>query len=184
MPDYKEWIEQVAIPDDLHPAVVSYVRTDPKMLCQFDPAAKACPMPRTWSKVGEQLNNTDMPDHVERALIEGDIGVEGANTFWGHLKIHRNLRSPETIVRDPKGAKIPEGKESTAIMWAEVTALARYCNEHNNESIFTYLNRLPGEFSFCGYRDVLLRDAKLVSKAKSAQAWLVKNATLLQATKG
>lgn len=181
--DHKEWIEDVAIPFDLHSAVISYIRTSPEMLHKFDANAPSFPSPRAWTKVGEALNDTSKPVWVERALLEGDIGKEAANTFWGHLRIHRDLRPAEDIIRDPEGAKIPSGANSTPIMWAEVTSLARHAAPGSADRIFQYFNRLPGEFAFCGYKDVLLRDKTLVMKSKMGQQWMVRNATLLSATK-
>lgn len=180
--DHKEWIEDVAIPFALHSSVISYIRTSPGMLHKFDPNAPSFPSPRAWTKVGESLNDVKAV-HVERALIEGDIGKEAANTFWGHLRIHRDLRSPEVIIKDPEGAAIPSGSNSTPIMWAEVTALARYADVRSADRIFQYFNRLPGEFAFCGYKDVLLREKALVAKSKQGQSWMVRNATLLASTK-
>ena len=161
--------------------MISFLRTT-DLLHKFDAAAPAFPSPRSWAKVGEELNR-DMEPHVERALIEGDIGVEASNTFWGHLKIFRSLRSPEMIIANPAKIELPKGKDSTAVMWAEITSLAKYTDRSNADSIFTYFNRLPEEFAFCGYRDVMIREPKFLTGSKAGQMWMVKNATLLQATK-
>lgn len=187
MVDVKEWIEDVAIPDNLHPSVISFHRVA-DLLHKLDAGAPAYPSPRSWSKVGEQLNRP-VEGFIERALIEGDIGVEAANTFWGHLKIFRALRSLEEIINDPHRIAIPSGKDATAVMWAEVTSLAKHTDRANADAIFTYFNRLPGEFAFCGYRDVMIREEKMeakdkaLAKSKAGQVWMVKNATLLQSTR-
>lgn len=180
--DAKEWIDAVGIPFDLHPAVVSYIRTDHEILHKFDATAPSFPSPRSWTKVGLELNRS-MPQHVEDALIEGDIGIEARKTFTGHLKIFRSLRDPEKIIREPKGVDLPTGKDSVPIMYAEVTSLAKYANKTNADAIFTYFNRLPGEYGFVGYRDVMMRDKSLIGASKSGQAWMVKHATALKDTK-
>lgn len=178
---HEEWIEDVGIPFDLHPSIVSYIRVSPGMLHKFDSGAPAFPSPRSVTKVGLMLNKPKKA-HVEKAFIEGDCGVEWANTFWGHLKIYRALRDPEVIVANPMKVPIPEGKDSAAIMWAEITGLARYANEKNAEGIFKYFNRIPKEFSFVGFRDVLQRDRSLIMRSEAAQVWAVENATLLKNT--
>lgn len=177
-----EWIEDVGIPFDLNSAIVSYIRTDHNALHMFDPGSPAFPSPRSVTKVGLMLNGKK-PAHVEKAFIEGDCGVEWANSFWGHLKIFRDLRDPEVVIADPDKVAIPSGKKATAIMYAEVTALARYANPKNADAIFRYLNRVDAEFAFCGYRDVMQRDDSLVQRSKAAQKWAVENATMLKATK-
>lgn len=179
----KEWIEDVGIPFDLHASVVSYIRTDPDMLHKFDSNAPSFPSPRSWTKVGLRLNDK-LDDVVERALIEGDVGVESSNTFYGHLQIFRNLRDPEMIIKNPTKVDLPSGKTATAIMYAEITSLAKYANKMNADAIMTYFNRLPGEFGFIGYRDVMQRDRSLLTGSKAGQKWMVDNATLISSTSG
>lgn len=179
--DYKEWCEDVGIPFGLHPAVVSQIRTAPQMLHMFDAGADAFPSPRSWTKVGEALN-TRKPEHVERALTEGDLGRETASTFWGHLAIHRELRPPEAIIRNPEKVALPEGPKAMAIMWAEVTALARHADKASAEAIFRYFERLPGEYAFVGYKDVYIRDRKILTGSKIGQKWFVENADLVIST--
>lgn len=179
--DAKEWIEDVGIPFDLHSSVVSYIRTDPHILHKFDRDAPSFPSPRSWTKVGLFLNKK-APEIVERALIEGDVGVAASNTFWGHLAIFRSLRDPEQIIANPTKIDLPTGSNKTAVMYAEVTSLAKYADKRNADSIMQYFNRLPGEYGFVGYRDILMRDKSLMTASKIGQQWIVKNATLIQAT--
>lgn len=176
-----EWIEDVGIPWDLHTSVVSYIRTDPGVLHKFDSNAPSFPSPRSWTKTGLRLNKP-MDTHVERALIEGNIGVEASNMFYGHLQIFRSLRNPELIVRNPTKVPLPEGKNATAVMYCEITSLAKYLNADNAEAIATYFNRVPGEYSYIGYRDVLARNKSVLVKTKQAQKWLIDNATMIKAT--
>lgn len=177
-----EWVEDVGIPFDLHTSVVSYIRTDPDALHKFDASAPSFPSARSWTKVGIELNNDGMPEHVERALIEGDVGIEASNAFWGHLRIFRDLRNPEVIIANPKGVDLPKGKNAVTVMYCEVTSLAKYANPKNCDAIFTYFNRLPGEYGFVGFRDVLQRDKRLIVGSKPGQSWFVSNATTLKAT--
>lgn len=180
--DPMEWIEDVGIPMDVHPSVVSYIRTNPDILHKFDAGAPTFPSPRTWTKAGLVLNH-QMSETTERIRISGHIGHEAANTFWGHLQIFRSLRSVDEIVKNPSKVPVPEGKNAQAIMYAEVTALARWADVRTVNPICTYFNRLPGEFAFCGYKDMLQRSNDLVTKhAPEAQKWLVKNHAIIMAT--
>lgn len=184
-----DWIEDVAIPFDLHDSVVSYIRTDHDILHKFDAAAPTFPSPRTWTKVGLILNHK-MDNTIESMRIAGHVGEEAKNTFWGHLKIFRSLRPVEEIVANPKGCKVPEGKDAPAILYAEVTSLARHAaaggvDRHSIQTanaICTYFGRIPGEFAFCGYKDFLQRNRSLLVKCGEAQPWLAKNAAILKAT--
>lgn len=181
--DYKEWIDDVGIPFDLHPSVVSQIRTEPGMLHIFDPAAPAFPSPRSWTKVGEALN-TLKPEHVERALVEGDLGRETANAFWGHLAIYRKLRPAEEIIANPTKVPIPKGADAMAVTWAEVTALARHADAKTADPIFRYFQRLPQEYAFVGFKDVMLRKGgrMIVAASKIGQDWMIENGDLILST--
>lgn len=191
--DAKEWVNNIGIPWDLHPSVVSYIRTDEEMLHKFDPKAVTFPCPRTWTKVGLRFNqkvpgSADHAEIVERMLLEGSIGVEAANTFWGHLQIFRNLRDPKEIIANPEKVPVPDisrkdGK-GLAIMFAELTSLARLADATNGDAIMRYFNRLPGEYTFTGYRDILMRNPAVVAKSKPGQAWMTENSELILNTKG
>lgn len=179
--DPMEWIEDVGIPMDVHPSVVSYIRTNPDILHKFDAAAPTFPSPRTWTKAGLVLNHT-MSEITERIRISGHVGEDACNTFWGHLQIFRSLRSVDEIVKAPKTVAVPEGKNSQAIIYAEVTALARWADARTVNPICTYFNRLPGEFAFYGYKDLLQRNKALLMAAPEAHKWLVNNHSIIVAT--
>lgn len=185
--DTKEYLEDVGIPWDIHSSVISYLRTAPDMLHKFDAGAPSFPSPRSWTKVGLSLNvkrDGKSGSEVERMLIEGDIGVEASNTFYGHLQIFRGIRSLEEITANPSKVPLPTGRDAVAIMYAEITSLAKHTTPANAEAVFTYFNRLPGEYTFVGYRDVMLRDKSILPRSKTGQVWWTKNADLVQATRG
>lgn len=181
--DAKEWIEDVAIPWNLHPAVISYLRTDPDMIHKIDPQKPASPSPRSWTKVAMTLEQ-GAEREVEQALIEGDIGVDTTSTFDGHLAIYRNLRPIEQIVAAPDRVAIPTGNNAMAIMYAELTALARNAKPDIADAICRYFNRLPADFSFCGYRDMMQRDRNMVLGSRAGLKWATDNADMLNATAG
>lgn len=179
--DPMEWIEDVGIPMDVHSSIVSYIRTSPDILHKFDASAPTFPSPRTWTKAGLALNH-EMSEVTERIRISGHVGDAAANAFWGHLKIFRSIRPVQEIVANPKGVSIPEGKDSQSIIFAEVTSLARWATKDNINAICTYFNRLPAEYSFCGYKDLVQRHLPLLMKASEGQKWLIKNNSIVMAT--
>ena len=183
-----EWIEDVAIPWDLHWAVISYLRTDPEMIHKLDTNNPSFPSPRSWTKVASTLNDNIPSElgHVERALIEGDIGVETSNIFWGHLAICRKIRPIEEFIANPDKIKTPrESKDDAwvAVTYAELSALAKHATPKTVDAICRYFNRLDAEYAFCGYRDMLLRDKQMVLTSKAGMTWATKNADMLIRTK-
>lgn len=194
-PNPEEWIEDVADPQGLHEAVISYIRRDPGMLIKADPNAESFPSPRSWTKVGQLLSNkTRAKDFVEMAIMNGELGKEAATMFFAHMAIYRGLRPIEAIVNDPTGCPIPKGNNSAAIMWSEITMLARRANKENTNAIVTYFGRLPPEVGTVGMRDILrIKTTKdestgktydgesLIAGSKAGREWLANNADLIRA---
>lgn len=181
--DATEWIEDIAIPWNLHSSVVSYLRTDPPMIHKIDPQKSSSPSPRSWTKVAMTLEQ-GADKEIESALNEGDIGVDTYNLFAGHLTIYRKLRPIETFLANPDRVPTPTGTDAVAQMYAELTMLARNASMETADRICRYFNRLPPEFSFCGYRDMMQRNNKMVFSSKAGLKWATDNADLLRATEG
>jgi hypothetical protein len=190
----EQWVDDVANPLELHEAVVSYIRRSPSMLSKVDPNAPSYPSPRSWTKVGEGLNcKPSLPGFVEAAMIHGELGKETAAMFMSHMQIYRGLRDPEKIIADPKRCDLPKGPNGPAIMWSEVTMLARRASKVNIDAICTYFGRLDPEMGTVGMRDILRRDPKekddkgrsingeaLLAGSKAGRDWLMANGDLIR----
>jgi hypothetical protein len=185
----EEWIEDVADPMKLHEAVISYIRRDPGMLIKADPNADSFPSPRSWTKVGQLLSNkTRAKDFVEMAIMNGELGKEAATMFFAHMAIYRGLRDISEIVANPEGCAIPRGNNSAAIMWSEITMLARRVDKSNANAVMTYFGRLPTEIGTVGMRDILRRTVKnsgvdgesLVAGSKAGRDWLSTNGDMIR----
>lgn len=190
----EQWVEDVANPMDLHEAVVSFIRRSPSMLSKTDPNADSYPSPRSWTKVGMALNAKPVAPHfIETALIHGEVGKETAAMFQAHMQIYRGLRDPQEIIDNPTRCKVPTGTAAAAIIWSEITMLARRSNKANIDAICTYFGRLDAEFATVGLRDILRRDPKerdangksidgqaLLAGCKSGREWLMSNGDLIR----
>lgn len=184
--NHEEWIDDFANPVELHEAVVSYIRRSPDMLSKTDPNADSYPSPRSWTKVGLALKK-ELPTYVERAMLNGELGSAPAAMFLAHMEIYRGLRDPAEIIANPKGCKIPSGNSAAAILWSEITMLARRAGKDNVDAICTYFGRLPGEYSTIGMRDILSRRKEgvkdfgkaLLVTSRSGREWLSANADLI-----
>lgn len=98
----------------IHPLVVGYIRTCGDALREFNAEVavrgeKAYASPRTWEDVSEVLweDEVGQENNIFAKQIMGIIGKGSATHFLGYLRNSTALVSPETIVANPKKAKIP-----------------------------------------------------------------------------
>lgn len=185
--NHEEWIDDFANPVELHEAVVSYIRRSPDMLSKTDPNADSYPSPRSWTKVGMALRHK-AEVYIERAMLNGELGSAAAAMFLAHMEIYRGLRDPKEIIANPRGCKLPSGNAAAAILWSEITMLARRADKDNTDAICTYFARLPQEYGTIGMRDILARRKEgvreygkaLLVSSRAGRDWLAENADLIR----
>lgn len=186
----EEWVDDVAQPMKLHEAVISFMRRSPGMLSKTDPNADSYPSPRSWTKVGMLIQHRVPRErmYIEQALIRGEIGHEAASMFLAHMEIYRGLRDPQEIIADPDGCAVPKGNNAAAILWSEITMLARRADKKTIGPICVYFNRIPKEMGTVGMRDILRKNKKddgvegedLLVGCKGGRDWLSENGDLIR----
>jgi DNA polymerase III delta prime subunit len=75
--DAEDWIESFAIPNDLHPAVIAFIKTRPDLLETSQESMKADHMiaatPRSWHRVSDIMQNV-ADRRIRTIMISGTIG--------------------------------------------------------------------------------------------------------------
>jgi len=81
----ESWIENFAIPEDLHPAVITFIKTRPDLLHTVQLAIKedytVATTGRSWEKVSNVLKFVKSRE-AQQVLIAGWIGSSVAAEFW------------------------------------------------------------------------------------------------------
>lgn len=160
--DWTEW----ALQNNVKPEVIAFLRFRPELLNKFDANAEVSATPRAWVQgVSQSLGVCDASEELE--TFQGDVGEGPAAEFCAFLKIYRKLPSPDSILLDPKGAKVPS---DPATIYALCGALAHKTTENNFDSVMTYISRLPAEFSVLFVRDAIKLNEALKT-TKTFIAW-------------
>ena len=142
-----------AIRHSIRPEVIAFLRFKPELLSQFDRDKNAFPAPRTWAFVSKILNQRPQPT-IENALIAGTVGDGAATEFVAFLKTFRELPNIDAILMSPDTEAVPT--EASA-QHSVAGALAYAATAANFDRVYTYLQRMPPEFTVFAVRDAMLR---------------------------
>lgn len=147
--------------------VIAFLRARPQLLHTYNPSEtteKAFATPRTWETVSDKVRhvkkNNGKFKALEYAMYSSDVGVGPAVEFSAFMNTFRKIPSRETILMNPKKAKVPKESEPDAL-YAVCAGLAQIANEDNIDQVVTYSNRLPNVFSVLLITDCLNRDESL-----------------------
>jgi hypothetical protein len=132
---------------------ISFLRFRRELLLPFDRDATAFPTPRTW-EFASKIVKGGASKEVERELIKATVGEGAAVEFSGFLEKFRSLPNIDSILRDPTKEPV---LGDPASLYAIASALARVASDTNFDSIHSYLERMPSEFSVRDTRKGTLR---------------------------
>lgn len=169
VPDVETWAKW-AIPANVHPAMIAFMRFRPQLLHVMPGAtvkdddgaeitlpadARAFPTPRSWTDAAKYAGHG--PD-VRQHLIAGDVGLGPSVEFEGFIRTFLDVPSIQTILADPAGAKVPNGPGA---LYAVAAAVARKATPQNYSALLEYAKRLPKAYEVLTAVDSQRRDKTL-----------------------
>lgn len=161
-PTAEEWLEDFAIPNDLHPMTMAWTRENPAIFDSFldvpDPndnpyiyhpsrpqasflTHRSMEAASDWMYVHD--NNPDELDtDTLRSLLIGTIGMRGALDMMAFMALADQLPSRQEIIDDPMTAKVPTSGSAAFLLGFK--ALTSLDSEWATQW-FKYMSRLPQE---------------------------------------
>jgi MoxR-like ATPase len=154
VPDLKDWCKW-ALAADLRAEIVAFLRFRPELLHLFTPRSpeKAFPSPRSWEMASRVLD-ADPPRAVQLACFAGIVGQMAAIELTGFLRVFADLPSVDAVLLNPDKAMVPT---DLSALYAITSALAKRADENVVNQVYTYLKRLPPEFTVVGITDAIGR---------------------------
>ncbi len=140
--DWFDW----AFGNDLHPAVISFLKWKPAMISKFDPksADKAFASPRTWEFASDLLKQADdigSTKSVLRDVVAGAIGSGAAIELLTHRELADKLPDP-TLILEGKITEIKDKLEISAYYSLMVALTMRFgglykelLNKHSKDEV-------------------------------------------------
>lgn len=150
--DFKEFMEDVALPQKWDSRIVAYLNWKNAALNDFDPdhSNDTFCCQRTWDFMNRLIKDKPVLDS-KLPLYVGTISPGTAVDFVQFTKVYTNLPNITRVVSDPQGTAVPQ---DTATKWAVITHLAEKVDDQTFSAICTYIDRFSIEFRLLFYRTV------------------------------
>lgn len=157
--DFKEWLEDVAIPRDYDHRIIAYLNWKKDALNDFDPlkSEDSFCCQRTWHFMNEQIKDRPVLDNKLPKYV-GTITPGVAVDFVQFTKVYASIPDIRTIVNNPHSAVVPQ---DTATRWAVTMKLASEVDDSNFNAVGTYIDRFQIENRILFYRTAVAKNPTL-----------------------
>jgi hypothetical protein len=175
-PDVESFISWGLMTRRIRKEVIACLRLFPELLVsppsrEIKPSAN----PRVWEFASQCLDTNFPPALIYDSLVSC-LGEEAGSQLYGMITVFKNLPSVTSIIKAPGSVEFPTNPSS---LHALCIVLAKFLEKKPEkvDQIFTFANRLPGDFSVCLIRDSLALNPALTD-TKAFQEWSAKNVGL------
>jgi len=158
---------------DMDLLTMRFLRMKGDTAFEFDPNKKINPTPRSWSTVARKLFHNE---HTPFATIAGKITKGLALELMAFRSLAPTLPSPEEVLLNPTGARVPE---NTSALFLVTDMLADQASFNTMDALVEYAKRLPPDFQAKFIKDSMRRDPS-VTATKGFTSWGVKFAAVLR----
>ncbi len=107
--------------------------------------------------------------------VAGMVGQGAAAQYYAFVKLEREMPSFREIVKNPKGAKLPNKPDAQMLVCYN---LAHRISKETADPVVEYVERMPKEFAVTFGAAACRRDFTLV-ETPAFQKWVQKNASLM-----
>mgnify|MGYP005851410639 CR=1 FL=1 len=139
----EDWINNFAVPQGLHPAVVAFVKTAPQ---HFETTAQSMEQdhliaatPRSWERVSQIMSNIDDPI-LQRILVSGTIGDAISNEFFIVAEDIAATVQIDEMLKKPRKDRLKMVPTKMHGLNAMVFGLVGIVNEKNLEPVVEILS--------------------------------------------
>ena len=140
VPDLDQWMTW-ANTNHLASEVVTFLKFKRDAFHVYDPKSDehTFPAPRTWERVSDVVLRSGLDSTLMRFAVKAAVGNNAGGEFCAFLEVWRDLPTPDEIIADPNGAKMPEGMSAQIAL---AGSLASVAEKDNFEAIITFTKRL------------------------------------------
>lgn len=167
-----DWVDW-AMDNNIDPIEIQFLRFKPDLLDKYDADADCSPTPRQWELVNRVP--TTLPADLYFADVASKVGEGPAAEYVAFRKIFASLISPEEVVMNPTGVKVPT---DLSAQYAIVGSLSNFTNVGNVERVATFMNRLPSDFEVMYWQDSIKR-APALKTTKAFIKWATSNGNVV-----
>lgn len=190
-PTATEWIENFAIPQSLHPAVIACCTEYPQVFESFtdyepdgpkhgENLARTNPYifnpravqdkwvtPRSLHATSDLLNHGGgLDEETLRFAAEGTVGRAFTALLMAYVRFGKSLPAFGAIVNDPLGTAVPTNPG--ALVMLAFKLITQTQDHHEADAVAQYMNRVQGDAKLLFTRNVSNNSKKMGIFAKSA----------------
>lgn len=153
--DFDEWVQDVAIPQNMDSRIVAYLSQYPSKLMDFRPdhQDKTFCAPRTWEFINRLIQGEEVVD-IDTPLYAGTITSGVATEFVQFTKVFNSLVTVQQIIADPNNCPIPQ---DISAQWATIARMNELVTEENLQPLMTYIGRFSMQFRVLALRTILFK---------------------------
>jgi hypothetical protein len=166
-PDLRQWIRDYALPGNLDPVGIQFLRYREPLFCAFNPDAEMGinPTPRSWTRA---FRTSPRLSHLKYATkIAGEVGAGPAAEYVGFRKTYTEVVSIEDVIMNPTGVPIPS---ELSALYATVGHLAQNTSLTNVDRVWPFISRLSKDFSTAYWQDTKHKHPEIV-RSRAFIAW-------------
>lgn len=157
--DLPTWIDDYAIPNDIDPRLIAYLRFQSENFHKMEvDDERMFPTPRSWVALHSHLNDVNKADRV--VDFTGFVGISAATAFAGFLDIYEKLPDFDDIVKKPRTTPVPD---EVSALYAIATAMGRNADKRNFDNLMIYAQRMSREYETVVCIDATKRDPALTN---------------------
>jgi hypothetical protein len=170
-----DWIDNFALPNNLDPVLIQFLRFKPAVFSDFNPDAKmgVNPTPRAWERVARTSTKLSSPLYFQK--VKGEVGEGPASEYAAFRKIYEGLVSFEEIVMNPTGVKVPT---DPAVKYAIIGSVSHHNSKDNVERVAKFVERMTSEFQTMYWSDVVKKQP-LLKATKPFISWATSSNNIL-----
>jgi hypothetical protein len=107
-------------------------------------------------------------DIITQELVAGAIGEGAARALFGFLKVQDVMPSPDDMLTNPKGCKIPPAERIDA-RYACMMQAVHYASAETNEALFDFVLRLDKEMAIASIKHFCRKDPMSINAPNIAR---------------
>lgn len=172
--NFKEWMEDVAIPEKYDKRIIAFLSRYPNKLMDFSPDHQehTFSSPRTWEFMNKLLKvsgTSKALDASKTPLYAGTITSGVAIEFVQFTRVFDSLVQLSEVMKEPERTPVPYDLN---LQWATVTFLVEAVTKDNLGPICTYIDRFGISFRILFYRSLMQHNPGLRSHPKWINAMI------------
>jgi hypothetical protein len=120
-------------------------------------------------------------DPVTQEFVGGFIGDGASAELFSFIKTANELPTPEEVIADPSGCKVP-AQENLSAQYAAMQMAVHYADADTIEPLATYIFRLNRELQTSAVHQLIEKTGGALINSPALTDWVSKHSNLITAT--